>query len=110
MKLLTDAMIKLMESCLSVETFLVKNQTVQLALGSGYSDLKNSFFNENGAYTSIGFTKNWVKIESSITPQHNTKFKKRHSRFRKCLIFKVIHPGLEPGTYCLEGSCSIQLS
>jgi hypothetical protein len=22
----------------------------------------------------------------------------------------VIPPGLEPGTYCLEGSCSIQLS
>ncbi len=35
---------------------------------------------------------------------------------RKSLIYKalsecfVIPPGLEPGTCCLEGSCSIQLS
>ena len=26
------------------------------------------------------------------------------------LTYQVIRPGLEPGTYCLEGSCSIQLS
>ncbi len=40
---------------------------------------------------------------------HVNRVKIRKAQFLQ-LSFYVIRPGLEPGTYCLEGSCSIQLS
>ena len=39
-----------------------------------------------------------------------TLFKLRLNKKAARKLLFVIRPGLEPGTYCLEGSCSIQLS
>jgi hypothetical protein len=49
----------------------------------------------------------------SPKPQASLDFreKKKHKPFRYlCFNHQVIPFGFEPKTYCLEGSCSIQLS
>ncbi len=51
-----------------------------------------------------------IFLTGYITPTHNTKEKGSQVLKLNSLTFNVIPPGLEPGTYCLEGSCSIQLS
>ena len=49
----------------------------------------------------------WRDLMRSLDYARNDK---RKGDTRKSIPFSVIPLGLEPKTYCLEGSCSIQLS
>ncbi len=57
--------------------------------------------------------KKGVECEGAVQPKIDNFVFQRHKSdpiFGENQVAFVIHPGLEPGTYCLEGSCSIQLS
>lgn len=52
-----------------------------------------------------------VMVEDLTRPFGNRLLcNKKASAFKLRLFSLVIRSGLEPETYCLEGSCSIQLS
>jgi hypothetical protein len=51
-----------------------------------------------------------VEAASLLLPKRKFWEAEHHRSWRKYLNFLAIPAGLEPATYCLEGSCSIQLS
>ena len=55
-------------------------------------------------------TKKVAKIDTCILLQVESKKRELSKLKPNSLTYSVIAPGFEPGTVCLEGRCSIQLS